>query len=412
MDTPRTAPPPAQTPAVVALGVTQIVGYGTLYYAYAVMLPRIATDMGWSLSQAFGAFSIALFLGGFAAPLAGRTIDRKGGRVAMIAGSIGAALGLVALSQTTSLLTFCMAVIAVETAATFVLYDAAFPSLTQVTGPRRARRAITQLTLIAGFASTIFWPLTYWLTDHLTWREIFLLFAALHLLICLPLHALVLARPGQDLAKPLVPAPQDAPPYAPLAPHLRARAMVLLILAFSAGGYVVAAMTSLWVTALSELGLSAAAAVTAGMLIGPAQVAVRLLEMAAGDRFHPRLTAMISLSLMLVALLLVLGLGAGSGLVYAFAILFGMSNGLTSIVRGTLPLALFGPSGFATRLGWIALVRMAANASAPLSVAALIEGWGVRVALVGMIALAALSLAALVALPRQRPSPSHPQVAP
>jgi len=383
---------------VLALGVTQIIGYGTLYYAYGVVVPRLSADLGISVTMAVGAFSLALLISGLAAPLVGRQIDRRGARMMMAAGSVVAAAALVALAFAQGTLTLGAALIAAEIASTLVLYDAAFAALAQAMGPARARRAITQMTLIGGFASTIFWPATQMLAAQWGWRETYLAFAALHLLVCLPLH-LSLPRAPLDLPAP---APGIAAPaaFAPLPPAQHSRAMLWLAVGFSVAGLVGSAVAAQWVPALMALGLSEGAAVAAGAVMGPAQVGVRVLDMAFGLRLHPLTTAIISTGLMAAALALLAIAGPGTGAAVAFALLFGLANGLTSITRGTVPLALFGAQGFAARLGTLAGLRMVSGAVAPFALALSLGLWDARLVLVGMLALVLLAAAALWRVPR------------
>ncbi|MDP3603678.1 MAG: MFS transporter, partial [Bosea sp. (in: a-proteobacteria)] len=189
--------PPAGSPArghlglIVALGATQVAGYGTLYYTFAVLAPEMTKSFGWAPEWTYGAFAAGLLAGGLAAPFSGQLIDRFGTRAMMSLGSVLAAAALYGLSQARDPVSFYVAMIAVETVATLVLYDAAFTALTQAEGAG-ARRAISKLTLIGGFASTLFWPLTTALLAHYDWRSIYQLYAIGYLALCLPLHALLL----------------------------------------------------------------------------------------------------------------------------------------------------------------------------------------------------------------------------
>ncbi len=324
---------------ILTLGVTQIVGYGTLYYAFGVLVPLLAADIGVSQPFAFGAFSAALLAGGAVAPFAGRQIDRIGARKVMAAGSAAAGLALALLSQVTGGPGLILALICVEAAAALVLYDAAFAALALATGPAGARRAITLMTLLGGFASTVFWPLTYMLMERTGWRETYLIFAALHLFLCLPLH-LSLPRLGITVAvrEPARPLPD----FAALPAALRRRAMVWLAAGFSLAAVVLSALAAQWVPALMALGLSSTAAVAAGVLMGPAQVGVRVIDLYFGVRHHPMTMALLSTGLLAAALLVLVALPAGTLTAMIFATLYGLSGGLTSIVRVTVPLALFG----------------------------------------------------------------------
>lgn len=383
---------------VTGVGITQIIGFGTIFYAFGSVVPSLSEDLGITPGTAFAAFSLALLTGALAAPTAGRWVDHYGARRVMAAGSVLAALSLTALSQAQGLVTLGLALIALEVTATLVLYDAAFAALAQGLGPARARRAITHMTLLGGFASTLFWPLTQGILLWADWRTAYLIFAALNLFICLPLH-LTLTRAPE--AEPVKGAPPPPPPqFAPLPANQQGRAMIWVAVAFAVAGLVFSALSASWVTTLTAFGLPAAAAVTAGTLMGPAQVGVRVMDMMFGLRLHPLTTTMIS-TLLLVLALAVLWL-TGPTLVGAmvFAVLFGLAQGLTSIVRGTVPLILFGPVGFAARLGKLAAVRMVMAAIAPFGIALLIDTWSASAALLAMLCLAILGAMALKMIPR------------
>lgn len=380
---------------VLTLGVTQIVGFGTLYYAFSVVVPAMTVDLGISSTFAYAGFSAALLAGGFFAPVAGRLIDRLGARVVMAWGSVLAALSLVALSQVPGGAGLVAALLFAEMIAPLVLYDAAFAALAQAVGPQGARKAITQMTLLGGFASTVFWPVTLWLTEAWGWREAYLVYAALHLLVCLPLH-LTLPRHAPDRHD----GPSEPPRFAPLPREQHRRAMIFLAISFTIAGAVFSAMTAQWVPVLMALGLGSGAAVAAGALMGPAQVGVRVLEMSFGGRYHPIVTGIISLCLLVVAMALLALAPVGLWSAMAFAVLFGLSQGLTSIVRGTVPLALFGPLGFASRLGVLAGLRMTFGALAPFALAAALALVDARLALLAAGIMAMLALVALLRVPR------------
>jgi MFS family permease len=383
---------------VIGVGITQIIGFGTIFYAFGSVVPALSADLGISPGTAFAAFSLALLVGALAAPTAGRLVDQHGARMVMSAGSVVAALSLIALSQAQSLISLGLALIAVEVTATLVLYDAAFAALAQALGPARARRAITHMTLLGGFASTIFWPLTQTILTHADWRTAYLIFAALNLLVCLPLHLTLTRAPDLE---PVSGAPAPPPPqFAPLPAAQHGRAMIWVAIAFAVAGLVFSALSASWVTTLTAFGLPAAAAVTAGTLMGPAQVGVRVLDMLFGLRLHPLTTTMISTLLLIVALAVLWATGPTLAGAMIFAVLFGLAQGLTSIVRGTVPLVLFGAQGFAARLGKLAAVRMVMAAIAPFGIALLIDTWSASAALLAMLCLAVLGALALKMIPR------------
>ena len=392
--------PPSPLRLILSLGLTQIVGYGTLYYGFAVMAPAIATDLGVPLSLVFAVFSATLLAGAFAAPATGRFIDRAGARRALMLGSGIGAVALAVLAAAPGFGGFVAGMALVEVATLLATYDAAFAAVSQALGQPHARRAITQMTLMGGFASTVFWPLTGWIMAQADWRTAALTFAALHLCVCLPLHAALPRAPLTAPPRPHAPR-RPLPDHPPLPAAAHPRAMRLVGASFALAGFVFSAVTAGWVVMLAALGVGQTTALAAGALMGPAQVAVRLADMLLGGHLHPLRSTLIALGL-LVAALAVLGLaGTTVAGAFVFAALFGLSQGLTSIVRGTVPLALFGPVGYATRLGQLARLRLIAAAIAPFVITAVIA----QVSVWAALALAGvLAVAATLVLARLRPT--------
>ncbi len=378
---------------VVTLGITQIIGFGSIYYAFGVLVAPVSRDLGITPTFAYGVLSMALLAGALTAPLAGGLIDRLGARRMMAAGSLASALAFALLSRVQGAVTLAAALVLVELVAPLVLYDAAFAALAQAVGEGRARRAITLMTMLGGFASTLFWPLTLALSESWGWRTAWLAFAALHLLVCLPLH-LWLPKIG-----PSQPAPgASSAPFAPLPAALHGRAMALLALGFSLSWAVMSAFSAQWVPILGALGLSQTAAVAAGALMGPSQVGARVIEMLVAGRRHPMATALVAMGC-LVAAVAVLALAPVSMVTASvFAVLFGVGQGLATMVRGTVPLALFGLGGYAARLGRLASLRMLVAAVAPFAMAASMAafGAGATLTLTAALALASLLLLAMV----------------
>jgi len=364
---------------VLALGLTQIIGYGSLYYAFAILVPGVADTFGRPEAHLYAVFSVGLLVGGLAAPVAGRLMDRIGAPRLMTVGSGLAAACLVLIATAPSFPVWAAGVILTEIVAVAVLYDAAFATLAQLRGAS-ARRAITRLTLIAGFASTIFWPLAAALDAAIGWRATYLVFAALHLTLGMGLHVW-LAR-QTPVAEPVRPA--DLPPpvaeATPLPPDEAAAAFRAVAISFALSGALIAAFGVHMVPVLAASGLGDRTTAVA-MLVGPAQVGIRLIDALVFTRLHPLTVAAISASaLPLSAAGLVLGLPLGLPLWAAgilFAVLFGVGQGLASIVRGTVPLTLFGRAGYGARLGRLAMLRTLASAGAPFAFAALgaAVGW-------------------------------------
>lgn len=401
----RTLPTPLpQTAArgglglIVGLGVTQVIGYGALYYAFAVLAPEMTRSFGWASEWTYGAFAAGLLAGGICAPFSGRLIDRYGTRAMMSLGTLLAAASLYALSQARDPVSFYAAMIALEIVSTLVLYDAAFTALTQANGAS-ARRAISKLTLIGGFASTLFWPLTTALLSHYDWRAIYQIYALGYLALCLPLHLLLLpTRGGHKPSAKTLPDHPEAPSEAYLVGGARSRAFLLLALAFSLQGFVFSAMSVHMLAMLQGLGLSAVVAVGIGAMVGPSQVAGRLVEMLFGTRLRPVTTAWTSALLMPFGFALLLVSGMTATLAGLFAIAYGVGMGLSSIVRGTVPLQLFGPAGYGAMLGKLSAPGLAIKAAAPLAFAILIERAGQVPSILLLIAFSAIAAIALYAL--------------
>jgi len=344
---------------VAALGLTQIIGYGTLYYSFAITAPAVSHSFGVTTTTLYAIFSSGLLLGGFASPYLGRLMDRHGAPRMMALGSLLAGLGLGGLSIAPNLIAFAILFCLLEVVGVLVLYSAAFPTLAQFDGVN-ARRSITHLTLIAGFASTVFWPLSGWAVHSFDWRATYAGFALLHLLVALPLHLWLTRRPSSK--------PSTAAATQPLTQNLSDRQKLIafwcVAISFALSGALTSALNVHLVPVLQTMGLGAAAYYTS-MLMGPAQVAVRLTDALFLRGLHPATLGLLSSSaLCLSVLLLISGMPAqiaGAG----FALLYGAGQGLGTIVAGVLPLALFGASGFGARLGRLAAIRTLLSAGAP-----------------------------------------------
>ena len=391
---------PSPTTAVWLLGITQIIGYGTLYYSFGILAGDIARELNWPVSRVFGAFSLTLLAAGFAAPLAGRLIDRHGAAAMMTFGSLAAGAAMALLGVLPGPFGFLAGLLLVQMTTSFVTYDAAFACLVQNTGLAAGRR-IVHLTLIAGFASTIIWPVTSWLHERVDWRTIVLAYAALNVVVCAPMHhALRRMRPAAEPQPAIGAGPATAPSEPPALPAERQRgAMVLVAIAFALGGFVLSAILAQMVPLLTALNLGEAS-VAVAMLFGPAQVLVRFLNMRIGQGRHPIVPTLISSSFLPVAVV-VLALGGSSlAAACAFAIILGAGSGLKSIVQGTLPLALFGRRAYGERLGRIASVRLVLAAVAPFVLALMLESAGAATALATMAGVGLMGTTAFIAVAR------------
>jgi MFS family permease len=380
-----------QLPIVLALGTTQTLAWASSMYLPAILADPIAHDLNISSNWVFAAFSAALVISAVLGPWIGRRIDLVGGRSVLSLSNLVLAAGLVLLGFTTSLPVLIAAWLLLGIGMGLGLYDAAFAALGRAYGDA-ARGAITGITLIAGFASTVGWPLSAWGLQTIGWRETCFAWAAAHILIGLPINWLMLPAVTNT----------HATIQRPVKPHIAIdRTMILLAFAFAAAWSVTGAMAAHLPRLLEAAGATTGQAVFAGALIGPAQVLARIFELGFLSRYHPLISTRLACMTHPIgaAILAISGGGAAS----VFAIFHGAGNGILTIARGTLPLAIFGPENYGYRLGLIGAPARMAQAAAPLAFGLLIETMGSRT----LIVSSGLSLAALLALCllRQHPRP-------
>jgi MFS family permease len=380
---------PSPRVVIATLGITQILAWGSSFYLPAVLARPIAADTGWSLGWVVGGLSVGLLAAGLVAPRVGRTIDLKGGRPVLVASSILLGSGLATLSLAYSLSIYMLAWLLMGIGMGAGLYDAAFATLGRLYG-KQARSAITTLTLWGGFASTICWPLSAWLVEHFGWRGACAVYAAIQILISLPLNAFVL--PGVGTVRPDA-KPSGETPGAPAPQTLtgsrRNRAFLLLATVLTLGAVTASMIGVHLLTLLQARGLDLAAAVALGALVGPSQVGARVVEMAFGRHYHPIWTMVASVALVAGGVILLV---AGFPILAVALALYGAGNGVGSIAKGTLPLALFGHFGYASLMGRLAMPSLLAQALSPSIGAILIEWGGTDATLRLLSGLACLNL--------------------
>lgn len=388
----------------IGLGITMTIGYGVLFYSFAMLAPEIMKSFGWSRSFVFGAFSLALLSGAVLAPVAGRALDRFGGRAVLCFGSILAGGALVLVSQAQTQWGFLAALVVVEAASAFVLYEIGFATLTQIHG-RAARPAISAVTLIAGFASTIFWPLCGWLLTWMSWRDVYLVLAAIYWLIALPIH-FFLPRHQRT------PIETHSAKSAPSRPKPGMWAISWMAIAFAANGFVIAAVQVHFPSLFVEAGYSIATAAAFGTLIGPFQVAARILDLLYGQTRHPVLVGIVANAALCIGVAFLFAISIGAPAAIAFAIFFGTGQGLAHIIRGSIPLALFGPVGYGRLTGNLGFVRIVFTALAPFAIAWISDVAGSSIAIATITIIAAISLLALLPLLAHRHEDSEESDAP
>lgn len=378
---------------VYLFAFTLNVAYGTLYYAFAILGPEIQRETGWRTEIVFGAFSWSLLVAGLVATPAGVLIDRFGGRWVMGTGSLLAGIGLIGIGIGHSVGFYFASWTVVGLGMAAGLYEAAFATINREF-QTDSRKGISVLTLFAGFASTIFWPLTLQLNNAFGWRTTWIIYGAIHLALCAPLHAMLRAGARHVRIADSVQAVRDFT----LKEALRDAAFWKLAFAFATNMFIFSALSVHLIPLLQRLGHSTGAAVMVAALIGPMQVAGRLGEMAVARRVQPQTIGKLTFAMLPAALLAVLFFGQHQTAAAVFCMLYGMSNGILTIVRGTVPQALFGRENYGAIAGALAGPTLIAKAAGPLAVAALIEFDSSPALMLGsLLVISAVSLACFVA---------------
>ncbi len=366
--------------------------WASSYYLPAILGAPIAAALGLPASVFFGIFSASLLLGAAISPWVGRLIDEHGGRAVLTASNAVIAAGLAILGVAQGAFGVGLAWFILGIGMAIGLYDPAFAALTRLYG-RGARAPITGITLIAGFASTVGWPASAWFEHAFGWREACLIWAALNLLVAMPLNWLVIPP-----APPLLPAGQEG--RAVLDPAPPRGAMAILAFYFCATAFVTGAMAAHLPRFLETAGASEAAAIAAGALVGPAQVAARLVEFGLLRAIHPVWSGRIAAVMHPLGAAVLGALGPAG--IAPFALLHGAGNGLVTIAKGTLPLAIFGPAGYGRRNGILSVPARVALSAAPFVFGVLLD----RIGASAVLLTAGLSLAALGSLLLLHPRPA------
>ena len=352
---------------VAALGTTQTIAWASSYYMPAILGNPVAQTLHLPTSVFFGLFSGALLLSAVIGPSVGQLIDRQGGRGLLAASNLVIAAGLLILAATHGIAGLVIAWVVLGIGLGMGLYDPAFAALSWLYG-REARNAITGITLIAGFASTIGWPLSALLLHEWGWRVTCLIWAGLNILLAAPLNWLMIPR--HERAAALTPtAAQSSTPDPPRA------AMPILAFFFAATWFVQGAMAAHLPRLLQAAGASSTAAIAAAALVGPAQVGARIIEFSLLRSFHPIASARLASLLHPIGAVFLVVLGAPG--IAAFALLHGAGNGMITIAKGTLPLALFGPQGYGLRSGLLSAPARVLQSAAPFLFGLLLDRVGI-----------------------------------
>ena len=388
----ETSPPRGRV--IASLGFTQILAWGSSYYLLTVLAPWISKDAGWPLSLVIGGLSLGLLVAGVVSPYVGNLILRFGGRPVLSASAVFLGGGLLLMAVAPNLFLYFLAWSVIGLGMGAGLYDAAFSALGRDHGDA-ARGAITALTLFGGFASTICWPLSAVLVEHLGWRSTCAVYAGLQLFISLPLyHSLPLPSPRPNDTT------TSSRTNTAVRPQMDRLRFTLLAVIFTLTAFSFTLLSVHLLTLLQLRGFTLATAVYLGALIGPTQVAARVVEKCVGRFWHPVWALALSTFLMAAGLSLLNGMSA----VGVALVVYGAGNGLISIARGTVPLAIFGPEIYPVMVGRLALPSLVTQALTPSIGTILLERTGASSTLTILSAavLAAFLLALCLAVREKR----------
>lgn len=386
---------------VIYLGVSQLISWGVSYYLIGVFGEAIAADLGWDRDLVYGGFALGLLVMGLASPLTGRLIDRQGGRRAMVAGSILNAVGCVMLGLCHGLTSYFLAWACLGLGMRLTLYDAAFATLARIGGPL-ARGPMSQITLLGGLASTIFWPVGHFLTDQFGWRPALFAYAGFAL-VTVPFHLAIPDGRYADVATPV--ASLQRQPLAANKRDLFVAGGLYAVIATMAN-FLNAGMSAHMIGILIGLGGAATISVWIATLRGVGQSTARLCEILFGRRVDPLTLNLLACLLMPLSFVAGLYSGASQAAAVVFAFVYGACNGILTITRGTLPLLLFDYRTYGTFVGKLIAPSFILSAAAPLVYAALIDHFGEKWGLHVSTACAVMMLAAALLLSlmfRKRP---------
>ncbi|VIO72385.1 Multidrug resistance protein MdtL [Bradyrhizobium ivorense] len=385
---------------VGAVGLGQLISWGATYYLIGGFGEQIGAELGWSRDIVYGGFAVALLVMGVASPLAGKWVDRRGGRDVMVAGAIVNAAGCAGLALSHQVWTYYAWWIVLGLGMRLTLYDAAFAALARIGGPE-ARRAMSEITLLGGLAATVFWPLGHILSEHFGWRIALAVYAGFALLT-IPLHLFI---PNGRFAG--APSAGAAAPRQPRAVGRRQLAVAggLYAVTMTGANFLNAGMSAHMIAVLSGLGLGATIAVWIATLRGIGQSAARLCEVLFGGRIDPVTLNLAACLIMPLSFIAGLFAGSSTAMAIAFALLYGACNGILTITRGTLPLILFDPRSYGTIVGRLIVPSFILPAAAPLIYAVVIDRFGNAGALYLSTGLATMTLAAAVLLKLMFPPP-------
>ncbi|SFU94398.1 Predicted arabinose efflux permease, MFS family [Methylobacterium sp. UNCCL125] len=383
-------------PGNVALGVTQIILWGGSFFLMAVLADPIVQSTGWSQGMVVGALSLAILISGVLSPWIGRMIRRYGGRTVLVAGSLVIAAGQIMMAVSPNLPVFLLAWAVIGAGMAAALYDPLFAAIGQAYGAS-ARRAMTQIAIASGFAITLCWPATRFLVVQVGWRGTCVVYALLAALVVAPLFAWALPGRVRTAAVPPPPTVGATPLATPVGPA-RLPGEHILAVTFTSAAVIMTAISVQLLVLLQASGISAAAAVALSALIGPSQVGARILELAFGRRAHPAWALLVSSGSVGLGLLI---LATAPSFAWLAIVLYGAGNGMRTVVRGTLPLTLYGQHEYAAVMGRLARLPLLGQAATPLACGYLSDWFGLDALLDLMLGIAVVNVVLSVTVARR-----------
>jgi predicted MFS family arabinose efflux permease len=374
---------------IPALGIAQIFAWGSTFYLPAALAPLIATDTGWTYDSIVGGVSVGLLVAGLAAPRVGRLIAAKGGRPVLAVGALLLAAGLIGIGTAADFAWYLAGWVVIGLGMSASLYDAAFSTLGRIYGAR-SRTALTSVTLFGGFASTVCWPLSAFLAAQYGWRGACFTYAAIQLAVALPIHLFALpqatASGAGTATEPRPPARLRRDEYATFG---------LLAAVLTLGAAVLSIIGTHLLPILTARGLDVAVAVGLGAIVGPAQVGARIIELLIGNRYDPVWTIVASAVVVAIAAVLML---TGFPVIALAIALYGAGNGIGSVARGTVPLALFGADRYPVLMGRLGFPLLMAMAVSPYLGGLAFQKGGADLTLWLVTAIASANVALVAAL--------------
>ena len=387
-------PTPTRDPllfTICTLGIAQITAWGTSYYVVGILAAPLVADTGWSRTLVYAGFTVAMLSMAIVSTWAGKLIDRRGARPVMCAGTLWVALGLFALSFVRSEAAYLALWAFLGVGMRLTLYDAAFAAVVQV-APSHGRQAISYLTLFGAFASSVFWVIGHYFNAGLGWRQTLVAFAVIHLVVCLPLNWLGLAtRESPDRKASTAEAARASRDGPPLTGNVRTLAMILFALVMSMNGFIFGVVAVHLVPLFEAVGLTAAMAVWIASMKGVAQFSGRVVEIVFGKNLRAITVGRIALGVLPLSFIVLWFAGGDWRAILAFTLLMGAAQGVITIVRGAVPLALFGKEGYGTVLGLLATPIVVINAVSPTLFALIVDRWGWRAAEVVLLVITVVS---------------------